>query len=64
MKRVPPVSPFLLLLPFLLSIAGCSSEDMGASSNPHPRRTYNVETGNYEGPTPMPPPNDNVSVYR
>ncbi|HEY3898551.1 MAG TPA: hypothetical protein VGM54_08065 [Chthoniobacter sp.] len=58
------VSPLFLLLPALLGLAGCTSEDMGASNNPHPRRTYNVETGNYEGPTPMPPPNDSVSVNR
>jgi hypothetical protein len=59
--KVPP----LLLLPlFVLGIAGCTSEDMGASNNPHPRRTYNVETGNYEGPTPMPPPNSSVSANR
>ena len=50
------VLPFVIL-PLLLIIAGCTSEQMGASNNPHPRRTYNAETGNFEGPTPMPPPN-------
>jgi hypothetical protein len=59
--KIPPV---LLLLVVLAGMAGCTSEDMGASNNPHPRRTYNVETGNYEGPTPMPPPNGSVGSYR
>jgi hypothetical protein len=45
-----------LLIPLLLVVAGCTSDQMGASDNPHPRRTFNAETGNYEGPTPMPPP--------
>ena len=45
----------LLIVPILLCAAGCTSDEMGASNNPHPRRTYNSETGNYEGPTPMPP---------
>jgi hypothetical protein len=45
----------------LLALAGCTSDQMGASDNPHPRRTYNTETGQYEGPTPMPPPNGSSS---
>jgi len=48
-----------LILPVLMTIAGCTSDQMGASDNPHPRRTFNAQTGNYEGPTPMPPPNRN-----
>ena len=41
----------LLVLGALFGITACTSEP---SSNPHPRRTFNAETGNFEGPTPMP----------
>lgn len=44
---------FLTLLA-TLAFAGCSSEP---SNNQNPRRTFNAETGNYEGPTPMTRPN-------
>jgi hypothetical protein len=46
-----------LLFSLLIMISGCTSDQMGASDNPHPRRHFNAETGNFEGPTPMPPPN-------
>jgi len=48
------VTFFVLLLPLLLGTAGCTSQQLGASDNPNPRRTYNAETGDYQGPTPMP----------
>jgi len=54
----------LLILPVLFCAAGCTSEEMGASNNPNPRRTYNSETGDFEGPTPMPPANGSVGEYR
>jgi len=44
-------SLILLLALVLVGVAGCSSEP---STNPHPRRTFNAETGNFEGPSPMP----------
>ncbi len=58
-------SPLLLLvLPISLGVAGCTSQEMGASDNPHPRRTYNSQTGDYEGPTPMPPANSTLGSSR
>jgi hypothetical protein len=52
----------LLWLPPVLvcaAVAGCTSDQLGSSDNPHPRRTYNAESGNYQGPTPMPNPGAN-----
>jgi len=46
--------PLLLVLPVLLCLAGCTSDEMGASNNPNPRRTYNAESGNFQGPVPLP----------
>ena len=54
----------VLLAALLLSTAGCTSAQMGASNNPHPRRTYNAETGDYQGPTPMPPAGGNTGGNR
>ena len=51
---------YLLLIALLASIAGCTSQP---STNPNPRRTFNSETGNFEGPTPMPPPNSNAGSH-
>jgi hypothetical protein len=48
----------LLSILVLVAVAGCSSEP---STNPNPRRTYNVEKGQYEGPVPMPPANSDTS---
>jgi len=48
----------LLSIPVLVAVAGCSSEP---STNPNPRRTYNVQTGRFEGPVPMPPANSDTS---
>jgi hypothetical protein len=47
-----------LSIPILVAVAGCSSEP---STNPNPRRTYNPQTGNFEGPVPMPAANSNTS---
>jgi hypothetical protein len=47
----------LVIAQFVWWTGGCTSQQMGASDNPNPRRTYNAETGDYQGPTPMPPNN-------
>ena len=49
---------FILVVPVLMAAGGCSSEP---SNNPYPRRTYNAETGNFEGPSPMPGANGQTS---
>ena len=49
MKTLLPV--LVLTAVIMASLAGCSSEP---STNPNPRRTFNAETGNFEGPSPLP----------
>ena len=50
------ISLYLLAVAVLAGIAGCTSEP---STNPNPRRTFDANSGSFEGPTPMPPPNSN-----
>jgi hypothetical protein len=45
------LSILLLAAVIVASIAGCSSEP---STNQNPRRVFNAETGNFEGPSPLP----------
>jgi hypothetical protein len=40
-----------LILLATFGFAGCASEP---STNPNPRRTFNAQSGNFEGPSPLP----------
>jgi hypothetical protein len=53
MKTLLPI--FVLVVVIVAGITGCSSEP---STNQNPRRTFNAQTGNFEGPTPLPGNNE------
>ncbi|MEP6668507.1 MAG: hypothetical protein ABJF10_05105 [Chthoniobacter sp.] len=57
MKTSLPLIVILVLL-VLLVLTGCSSEP---STNPNPRRSFNAESGNFEGPSPLPKTNGNAN---
>jgi hypothetical protein len=48
----------LLLVSVLVGFAACSSEP---STNANPRRTFNAQSGNFEGPSPLPSTNPNAT---
>ncbi|MEP6671931.1 MAG: hypothetical protein ABJF10_22405 [Chthoniobacter sp.] len=50
----------LLILGILFGITACSSEP---STNPNPRRTFDAQSGNFEGPSPLPGNNGSGSRY-
>jgi len=53
MKALLPI--LVLIVTIVAGIAGCSSEP---STNPNPRRTFNAQSGNFEGPSPLPGNNE------
>lgn len=53
MKTLLPILALIVVI--VAGIAGCSSEP---STNQNPRRTFNAQSGNFEGPTPLPGNNE------